>query len=93
MRILKTEAEMQRDRLRAVLINAWSEEAREASAEARKRGGAKSVTIDQVHALRSEAAVAGDEEQVRICDRAIKGDREALGECGRVIAAAKAASS
>ena len=53
----------------------------------------ESVTIGQVRALRSEAAVAGDESQVRICDRAIKGDREALGECGRVIAAATAASS
>lgn len=41
-----------------------------------------------VRELRSEAASAGDDAQVAICDRALSGDAKALEECVRVIQAA-----
>lgn len=40
--------------------------------------------------LRDEAAVAGDMEQVRICDEALSGSRAARAECARVAAEARA---
>ncbi len=46
--------------------------------------------LDVIRTLRSEAASAGDSEQVAICDRALDGDQDALAECYRVIDAAAA---
>lgn len=43
-----------------------------------------------LQALRTEAAIAGDTEQVDLCDRATTGDPSALAECWRVIKEAKA---
>jgi len=34
-----------------------------------------------IEALRAEAAEAGDDAQVRLCDKAIAGDDEALARC------------
>lgn len=42
-------------------------------------------TAPQIEALRTEAANAGDDAQIAICDRAIEGDREALLECAIAI--------
>jgi hypothetical protein len=50
----------------------------------------KTVTTAQIRALRTEAAQAGDQAQVEICDRALDGDEAAVAECARVIAAAQA---
>lgn len=38
-----------------------------------------------IRALRGEAGVAGDLEQVAVCDRALAGDEAALRECKRVV--------
>ena len=43
------------------------------------------LTVEQIRKLRSEAASAGDERQVRICDRALDGDDAAIGACMRVV--------
>ena len=40
--------------------------------------------------LRDEAASAGDEAQVKICNQALSGDADARAECARVINAAAA---
>ena len=48
------------------------------------------LTTAQLHALRSEAAMAGDLAQVRLCDRALRGSVRAVRECRRVLAAAAA---
>lgn len=48
------------------------------------------ITDEQIHALSTEAAEAGDIAQVAICDRALSGDETARAECSRVIAAAEA---
>ena len=48
------------------------------------------VSYNQIAALRSEAAAAGDLAQVAVCDRALDDELEAIGECARVIAAARA---
>ncbi len=48
------------------------------------------ATDAQVRALRDEAARAGDDEQVDVCDAALAGDVGARGECARVIADAAA---
>jgi hypothetical protein len=48
------------------------------------------ITDTQIHALRTEAAAAGDLDQVTICDRALEGDIAARIECARVIADAVA---
>lgn len=48
------------------------------------------VTDDQIEQLKTEAARAGDLEQVRICERALRGNVQAREECERVIRAAKA---
>lgn len=45
-------------------------------------------TAAQLHALRAEAAIAGDTVQVRICDRALQGSVRALRECRRVLTTA-----
>lgn len=47
-------------------------------------------TTAQLTALRSEAAMAGDLAQIRLCDRALRGSVRALRECRRVLAAAAA---
>lgn len=51
-------------------------------------GGAEvcpaSMTADDIRALRTEAAAAGDEAQVAICARALAGDADAIAECVRV---------
>lgn len=46
--------------------------------------------LDVIRDLRTEAAAAGDSEQVALCDRALDGDQDALAECYRVIDAAAA---
>jgi len=48
------------------------------------------ISREQVRALRTEAAEAGDLEQVAVCDRALEGDSDAILECSRVIADALA---
>lgn len=48
------------------------------------------ITDSQIRNLRTEAATAGDAEQVAICDRALDGDEAAIRECERVIRAAQA---
>lgn len=50
----------------------------------------QTVTDEQIATLRSEAAAAGDDAQVRICDRALDGDDSARAECVRVICEAGA---
>lgn len=40
-----------------------------------------SVTTDNIRSLRTEAASAGDLDQVAICDRALAGDRAAREDC------------
>lgn len=40
---------------------------------------------EAIRTLRSEAAEAGDLEQIAVCDRALAGDETALAECERVI--------
>jgi hypothetical protein len=42
-------------------------------------------TVDQIRALRDEAAKAGDEEMVRTCTEALRGDRYATVACARAI--------
>ena len=44
---------------------------------------------DRIAALRTESAIAGDREQVALCDRALNGDEAARDECARVIAEAQ----
>lgn len=48
------------------------------------------ITSAQIRQLSDEAAQAGDEAQVEMCQRALSGDRAALAECARVIADAAA---
>ena len=50
----------------------------------------ETVTDAQIAALAQEAAIAGDEEMVRICGRALTGNKRARRECHRVILAARA---
>ena len=57
------------------------------TAEAGERG---SMTRDAILALRTEAAAAGDTQQVAVCDAALDRDPHALAECARVIADAAA---
>ncbi len=45
---------------------------------------------EQIKALRREAAMAGDEKQVALCDAALDGDEAALAECERAISDAEA---
>lgn len=49
--------------------------------------------MNEIATLRAEALLAGDDAQVRMCDRAIAGDETARAACLRVIeyAAAEAA--
>lgn len=42
----------------------------------------------RIHALREEAARAGDQAQVEMCDRALRRDRDAVEECARAILSA-----
>jgi hypothetical protein len=49
----------------------------------------KTLTIGQIAKLRAEAAAAGDQKQVRICDRALDGRTRAIAQCAAVIAAAQ----
>ena len=51
---------------------------------------AANITASQIETLRYEAAVAGDSEQVDICDRALDGDTNARAECAAVISDAEA---
>ena len=46
--------------------------------------------IKQIKALLKEAIAAGDQKQVRICERALDGRTPAIAECTRIIQAAKA---
>lgn len=46
------------------------------------------ITDEQIEALRYEAGIAGDAEQVRICRAALAGDEDARRECAEVIAEA-----
>ena len=48
------------------------------------------VTVEQLRALRDEAATAGDFVQALLCDLAIKGDQVALAKCESVIRNAQA---
>ena len=48
------------------------------------------VTDTQIEQLRTEAATAGDLEQVALCDRALDGDASARERCERAIEAARA---
>lgn len=52
---------------------------------------AEIMTDEMVTALRGEAAVHGDPEMVRVCDRALCGDPQAWLDCARVIGDARAA--
>lgn len=45
----------------------------------------ETITDDQITALRDEAGVAGDLEQVALCEQALAGDDEARLECVQVI--------
>lgn len=50
------------------------------------RDSATRMTMsDRIQELRTEAAQAGDTEQVALCDRALDGDDEAYDECVRVL--------
>jgi hypothetical protein len=44
-------------------------------------------TIAQIAALRTEAAVAGDLDMMRLCNAALAGNPAAIAECAKVIAA------
>lgn len=48
------------------------------------------MTTSEIRTLKIEAAAAGDQAMVEICDRAIDGDAAALAECERVQAEAAA---
>jgi inactivated superfamily I helicase len=48
------------------------------------------ITTKQIKALLKEAIAAGDQKQVRICERALDGWVSAIAECTRIIQAAKA---
>lgn len=48
------------------------------------------VTDEQIRALRTEAAAAGDAVQVDLCTAALDGDDAARAACGRAIDAARA---
>jgi chorismate mutase len=50
----------------------------------------KSLTEEQIEALRAEAGEAGDQAMVAICDRALAGSASARDECAEVIADARA---
>jgi hypothetical protein len=45
------------------------------------------IITEQIFALRAEAAAAGDQKQVRTCDRALDGRIRAIAQCAAVIAA------
>ena len=49
------------------------------------------VTVEDVRKLRAEAAEAGDDAQVAVCDRAIAGDVVAWSRCCRVVVEAREA--
>lgn len=48
------------------------------------------ITDAQIEALRTEAAAAGDDAQVALCDAALAGDETARARCERAIHAAQA---
>jgi len=48
------------------------------------------INDKQIRQLRDEAGIAGDWEQIKVCNRALEGDEAARAECARVIAAAAA---
>ena len=48
------------------------------------------ITTKQIKALLAEAIAAGDQKQVRICERALDGRIRAIAECTRIIQEAKA---
>lgn len=48
------------------------------------------ITTQEIESLSTEAASAGDLDQVAICEQALAGDEDAIAECARVIAAARA---
>jgi hypothetical protein len=56
----------------------------------RKGGRPRSISDEQIQALRIEAGEAGDLRQVAICDRALDGSARARRKCAGVIAAATA---
>lgn len=61
--------------------------------EARNMTTTTNITTDkQIEQLRSEAAAAGDDKQVALCDQALRGNVAARVECERVIADAAAQS-
>ncbi len=43
------------------------------------------ITNSQIETLRTEAAAAGDAEQVSLCDRALDGDTDARQQCAEAI--------
>lgn len=43
------------------------------------------VTREDIIAYKSEAATAGDEKQVEMCEAALDGDADAYAECARLI--------
>ena len=55
-------------------------------------GTEREVTDEQILALSREAAEAGDEDQVKICERALRGNVSARAKCACVIADAEAQS-
>ena len=52
----------------------------------------RGVTKKQLHALRREAKLAGDDSQVMVCGAALNGHQAAIDECARVIDEAHAAA-
>lgn len=50
----------------------------------------ETLTNAQIRALRTEAATAGDDAQVALCDSALDGDDSARAHCAKAIAAAEA---
>jgi hypothetical protein len=48
------------------------------------------LTADMIQSLRDEAAAAGDEQMVRICDDAAAGSLDARGSCAACINVARA---
>ena len=50
----------------------------------------ESITNEQIETLRREAASAGDEQQVRLCDLALDGDAHGLRMCVSAISETEA---
>ena len=58
---------------------------RDTGAALQSGGTWRQIDDERIGALRTASAVAGDREQVALCDRALAGDDAARAECERVI--------